>query len=263
MSRRLIGNSACVVAGRVEAGPRLSFVAASASERTWNRSEKRAIQPGAGLQTVIARSPASAGTTKRSSWIATARPACLAMTDGLKTRPRGFPQSGAASECWSRCRYLFSGELERSLLKDRFLYEDAQLQPLARWRGQAPALPFLPARAGARIGCDARTAFARGGQRGVFTLSAVGGTTPVAVRTSTTSAGSVDASDPGRAAPAFSDGRNRCGQLSFRQFRRPGASRYRHHARSASDNSGRGCTLGSRCDGQTLSNQGSSGVAAR
>jgi len=120
----------------------------------------------------------------------------------------------------------------------------------ARWRGQDPALPFLPARAGACIRCDARTAFARGGQRGVFTLSAVVGP-PRCGSHKHHLRGSVDASDPGRAAPAFSNGRNRRGQLSFRQIRRPGASRYRHHVRSASDNSGRGCTLGFGCDGQT------------
>jgi len=181
----------------------------------------------------------------------------------------GFPQSDRALVRWGGCRYLLPGELERSLLKDRFLYEDAQYSSLARRLGQAPALPFLPSRAGTCIGRDVRTALivavgpAYVGRRCVFALSANGGSAPVAVCAGAPAPGSVDSPGPDRPAPAFGDGRKRSDSFRFRQIGLPVRWQHRHGVRSASDSPRRCCAGRAGSDGQTATGQGDSGPSSR
>ena len=132
--------------------------------------------------------------------------------------PRGFPQQGTASRNRMGCRYHNPGELGRSLLKERYLYEDARFNTLARWHGQIPAQLVLPARDGVGNGGNAaRRSDAAAGRHAVapsppassgrqcdFTLPSGGWSATVAFRTGA-AAGSVDASCDGRTAPAGRD----------------------------------------------------------
>lgn len=181
-------------------------------------------------------------------------------------RTRGFLHSMTASGKWGRCRYLIPGELERSLLKDRFLYEDARTSSLVQWHGQAPALPVLSLasracdRRDARAANGAATDHALRGRRDVFGLSADYRAASAAVCAGIATTGSVDASGAVRATNACGGGRDRGGQHRFRKIERAARPRHRIGSRSASDNTGRGC---SGTDGQTAVGEGNAVTSAR
>ena len=173
----------------------------------------------------------------------------------------GFPHARGASGKGMRCRYLLPGEHERSLLKERYLYEDARHISLARWRGQVSAQLCLPGGAGDGIRgyVTGRSAAAAGrpaaaavdppspGERWIFALPAGDRTATVAVRAEP-AAGFVDAPCADSTTPASGDGRycriqrcfrEVCGAVSwFRRYR--GGSTSNHTGRGQPDGAGEG-----------------------
>ena len=178
--------------------------------------------------------------------------------------PRGFPQLDTTSGNGRWCRYHLPGELGRSLLKDRYVHDNAQHISLARSRGQISAQLCLPAGAGAGIrGYAAGRAAAPAsnpvspGERWVFALPAGDRTATVAVRTGA-AAGFVDAPWAGCTAPAIGDGRYGRNQRSFCQA--CGAVSWRRRCRvgATSNNAGRGHPGGA---GRTRQGPGKKGNA--
>jgi hypothetical protein len=141
-----------------------------------------------------------------------------------------FPHARSASRKGEGCRYQQPGELGRSLLKERYLYEDARFNSLPRRRGQVSARLCLSAGAGVGIGGDspgrsANVADGFGaaasnpaalGARGIFALPPGDRTAAVAVCPGSSPSGFVDAPGTDCAAPACGDGGSGCLQRSLR-----------------------------------------------
>ena len=167
--------------------------------------------------------------------------------------PRVFPQLGTTSGKGMRCRYLLPGELERSLLKERYLYEDARHISLARWRGQVSARLCRPgcARVGIRSYATGRSAAAAGrpaaaavdppspGEQWIFALPAGDRTATAAVRTDA-AAGFVDPPCADSTTPAIGDGRYCRVQRCIREVSGTVSRFRRHRGRSTSNRAGRG-----------------------
>lgn len=174
---------------------------------------------------------------------------------GRDLQARGFPQLGGTSGKGQRCRYLLPGELGRSLLKDRYLYEDTRLNLLPRWRGQVSAQLCLPAGAGAGVrGYAAGRAAAVAsrpsaaafdpalpGEQWVFALP-IGHRPATAAVCAGATAGFVDAPCAGCTAPGIGDGRNRRDQRSCRKGGATVSWRRRCRVGATADDAGRGHT---------------------
>ena len=126
----------------------------------------------------------------------------------------GSPQSRTSLRNDGRCRYPQPGELERSLLKDCYVHDDAQPFPLAWVSRQAPAGLLLHVGAHAGVRGDATgtsaAAFVRtsAGKHSINALSAGDRTAAAAFRPGSPSAGFVDTPCCGRTPSA--NGRGGC-----------------------------------------------------
>ena len=132
-----------------------------------------------------------------------------------------------ASRSSRSCRYLQVGESERSFIRDRYLYEVAQLLHLVEHCRQIPALPVLPPGASAGVGSSSKaaiqfSAFAwiRSAGESSAAISSRGRAAAPAIRPSASPSRCVNAAALRGAAGAGSRGGNRRCQRGLCQVRR-------------------------------------------